>query len=281
MGMRAQFVIPVLASILILGLIGYSQEAEAASMIFTEDTTIEIGIQLIDSGETWTINPGVTLTVNCMNGGVCLIIADGGTIDNSGTFILANSLSNLGTFNNFLGGTINIILGVDFGTIGFFGNIGITNNSGTINIIIGNFGNSGILNNDCTGVIIGTLTGDPPIDVCDSDGDGVIAEIDNCPNTPNPDQTDTDEDGVGDACNDADDADGDEIRNSLDNCPLIPNQSQEDSNDDGVGDVCEGEDLVLMELQQINQRLDGLEADHDFLTQIIKIIARIFRIPIP
>ena len=34
----------------------------------------------------------------------------------------------------------------------------------------------------------------------DSDGDSVPDATDNCPNTPNPDQTDTDNDGLGDAC---------------------------------------------------------------------------------
>nr|WP_242589569.1 putative metal-binding motif-containing protein [Corallococcus macrosporus] len=36
--------------------------------------------------------------------------------------------------------------------------------------------------------------------VVDSDGDGVADDVDNCPAVPNPDQTDTDQDGVGDAC---------------------------------------------------------------------------------
>src|SRR5262249_10485686 len=34
----------------------------------------------------------------------------------------------------------------------------------------------------------------------DADGDEIPDAIDNCPNTPNPDQADTDGDGVGDAC---------------------------------------------------------------------------------
>ncbi|RCV64295.1 3',5'-cyclic AMP phosphodiesterase CpdA/Serine protease, subtilase family [Methanophagales archaeon] len=34
----------------------------------------------------------------------------------------------------------------------------------------------------------------------DSDGDGIPNNIDNCPNTPNPDQEDTDGDGIGNAC---------------------------------------------------------------------------------
>jgi len=38
----------------------------------------------------------------------------------------------------------------------------------------------------------------PP--VVDSDGDGVVDAIDNCPNVPNADQVDTDYDGIGDAC---------------------------------------------------------------------------------
>jgi hypothetical protein len=58
----------------------------------------------------------------------------------------------------------------------------------------------------------------------DQDGDGVIDDDDNCPDTYNPDQADLDGDGVGDAC---------------DNCVKAANADQLDTDGDGRGDVCE------------------------------------------
>jgi hypothetical protein len=59
----------------------------------------------------------------------------------------------------------------------------------------------------------------------DPDSDKIIAGFDNCPYENNPDQIDTDNDGVGDLC---------------DNCPYDYNPGQEDVDpENGVGDACE------------------------------------------
>ncbi len=65
----------------------------------------------------------------------------------------------------------------------------------------------------------------------DDDADGIPYSLgssssynDNCPEIPNPDQLDTDEDSIGDAC---------------DNCIADENRDQLDFDQDGVGDVCD------------------------------------------
>lgn len=83
----------------------------------------------------------------------------------------------------------------------------------------------------------------------DGDMDGIYDIDDNCPNEPNPDQLDTDNDGIGDVCdstpdgedvnNTENDADNDGILDSVDNCPSKANPSQLDSDGDGIGNSCD------------------------------------------
>ncbi len=78
----------------------------------------------------------------------------------------------------------------------------------------------------------------------DQDEDGITDGDDNCPTVYNPEQEDTDSDGVGDACdvciNDPEnDADEDGICGDVDNCPSDSNPDQTDSDDDGMGDACD------------------------------------------
>ncbi len=64
----------------------------------------------------------------------------------------------------------------------------------------------------------------------DRDEDTVLDGLDNCPAVANLDQTDTDDNGVGDACETADpDTDGDGIPDSEDNCRAVANPLQEPS----------------------------------------------------
>ena len=75
----------------------------------------------------------------------------------------------------------------------------------------------------------------------DSDGDGVIDGLDNCPVTSNPDQSDdVHPDGIGDAC---DDPDEDGVADIDDNCPDTSNPGQQDTtHPNGIGDVCDDPD---------------------------------------
>jgi DNA-binding beta-propeller fold protein YncE len=66
----------------------------------------------------------------------------------------------------------------------------------------------------------------------DADGDGVLDDRDNCKGLANPDQTDTDRDGLGDACDP--DVDNDGVPNAQDRCALT--HRGPDLNHDGCGD---------------------------------------------
>ncbi|HYZ92806.1 MAG TPA: thrombospondin type 3 repeat-containing protein, partial [Actinomycetota bacterium] len=76
--------------------------------------------------------------------------------------------------------------------------------------------------------------------VSDNDGDGVPNNTDNCPNVSNSDQTNTDGDAQGDACDPDDDNDG--VADAADNCQLTANSDQTNTDGDAQGDACDPDD---------------------------------------
>lgn len=74
----------------------------------------------------------------------------------------------------------------------------------------------------------------------DTDGDGIPDARDNCPDTYNPDQADTNGNGIGDVCEGIQtDTDEDGIPDISDNCPSTYNPDQTDTDGNGIGDVCD------------------------------------------
>ena len=79
------------------------------------------------------------------------------------------------------------------------------------------------------------------VELLDTDEDGILDGVDNCRDTYNPDQLDSDGDGIGDACEGIvlPDIDGDGVPDEIDNCPTVANPSQSDIDGDGIGDLCD------------------------------------------
>jgi hypothetical protein len=91
-------------------------------------------------------------------------------------------------------------------------------------------------------------------------------ELDNCPSKYNPDQSDRDGNGIGDACElyplgllDPDrDFVGDKP-DEIDNCPYKYNPDQRDVDHDGIGDVCDPGQGG----QQLQQQQSSIDRDSD------------------
>ena len=157
-------------------------------------STCQVNDLTINVGEVLVISSGIILE----NTG---IIINDGTIDIFGAIVNFDIIDNFGTIRNNFGGNIDNFGGIIFndGIIDNFFNVanhGIIDNFGTINNNArapgdfnnpGTINNFGTINNDCTGVIIGIITGNQPVDVCgptppppaiDADGDGFDENVD-------------------------------------------------------------------------------------------------------
>jgi hypothetical protein len=99
----------------------------------------------------------------------------------------------------------------------------------------------------------------------DGDGDGVADDTDNCPSVPNPDQTDSDGNGVGDACDTPQpvDSDGDGVTDDVDNCMYVPNPGQEDSDGNGIGDACDTPQPVDSDADGVMDDIDNCPNDQN------------------
>lgn len=66
------------------------------------------------------------------------------------------------------------------------------------------------------------------------------SRLDNCPLTPNRDQQDSDNNGIGDACEN-EDRDNDDINDGIDNCPAVANTDQANFDNDDFGNACDAD----------------------------------------
>ncbi len=132
---------------------------------------------------------------------------------------------------------------------------------GVVNLLGGAAdGRAGLL--DAVGSVLEAREDDNGLEIVitDTDGDGWQDERDVCPEVADPEQLDSEGDGVGDLCDPDDDDDGvlddgdgsgrtddspcapGERLGCDDNCRLDDNRDQADDDEDGVGDACDNDD---------------------------------------
>jgi hypothetical protein len=109
--------------------------------------------------------------------------------------------------------------------------------------------------------------GDPQGDACDADDDNdtVGDSSDNCRTVPNTDQANSDHDSQGDACDADDDNDG--VADTTDNCRTVANPDQADADRDGVGAACDSQEVPLSKADCMNGRWRNFNGTMRFRNQ--------------
>lgn len=186
-----------------------------------------------------------SVTINALAGAVACYTTDGSTPS-------YNNGSCSGGTTEEVNGAISLSCGDD------------DNTANTLRSIAVSFEWEGVLQNRSANF---TLDCTPP--PADTDNDGVIDNDDNCPNVANPDQADSNNNGIGDACEATGepDADNDGRPDTADNCVDVWNVNQADNDNDGIGNVCDATPEGEPQLEWANPDLLNLWLEFEQATR--------------